>query len=229
MNYKIVQDETELKEFIEWLPELEANETYLVSLFSRKKYFENPAGVSADKNQLKRFTSNKKYLFDKIKQLEITAGAYQTNGLVIPQNTLALYITVNPRSNTKAAKNLLKELADIITSEDKREYSVHKLALNATQVACSRKLYMDFDFDHRNHNEVITEIKSIINADAFCTVVTRGGCHVLVEVAKIEAAFAKSWYQSIMKLNGVDVLGDILLPVPGCCQGNFVPLMIKNS
>lgn len=229
MNYQIVQDEGKLKKFIEWLPELEVNETYLVSLFSRKKYFDNPAGVSADKSQLKRFTSNKKFLFDKIKQLEVAVGTYRTNGVEIPQNTLALYITVNPRSNTKSAKNLLKELADIITSEDKREYSVHKLALNATQLACSRKIYMDFDFDHRDPIDVINEIKSIINTDAFCTVVTRGGCHILVEVAKIGTDYTKGWYQSIMKLNGVDVLGDILLPVPGCCQGGVIPELIINS
>lgn len=229
MNYQIVKDEEKLNEFIDWLPELAPSECFLVSLFSRKKYYDNPDGIKADKSQLKRFTSNKEFLLDKIKQLEVAEGTYKTNGKANPQNTLALYITVNPRSNSKAARALLKELADIIGGEDKREYNLHKLALNATQVACGRKLYIDFDFDHRDPEEVITEMKEIINPDAFCTVVTRGGCHVLVEVLKITPTYAKTWYQSVMKLTGVDVSGDVLLPVPGCSQGGFVPYMIFNS
>ena len=41
MNYKIVENEKQLKEFIDWLPELEENEKYFVSLFARKKYCED--------------------------------------------------------------------------------------------------------------------------------------------------------------------------------------------
>ena len=230
INYEIIKDVNALNSFITWLPELEKGECFLLSLFSRKKYFDKPTDIRGDKSQLKRFTvSQKSLIADKIKQLEVEVGAYKTSGHPIPQEALALYITVNPRSNSKAARALLKELADIIGGEDKREYSLHKLAMNATQVACSRKLYMDFDFDHRDPEEVITEMKEIINPDAFCTVVTRGGCHVLVEVLKIAPTHAKTWYQSVMKLTGVDVSGDVLLPVPGCCQGGFVPYMIFNS
>ena len=38
-NYKIISDPDALKEFIEWLPELEDNEKFYLSLFARKKYF----------------------------------------------------------------------------------------------------------------------------------------------------------------------------------------------
>jgi hypothetical protein len=231
MNYQIVKDEEKLREFIDWLPTLAPSECFLVSLFSRKKYFplEQQREIKGDKSQLKRFTTNKEFLFNKIKQLEVAVGTYVTNDVVTPESTLALYITVNPRSNSKAARALLKELADIIGSEDKREYNLHKLALNATQVACGRKLYMDFDFDHRAYTEVIEEVKGLMNADAFHTVVTRGGCHILVEVAKIVPIFIKTWYQAITKLSGVDVSGDVLLPVPGCVQGGFVPYLVSNE
>ena len=37
MNYKIIENEPQLVEFIEWLPELQENEYYFVSLFARKK------------------------------------------------------------------------------------------------------------------------------------------------------------------------------------------------
>lgn len=40
MNYRIIEDETALIDFIKWLPDLKENEVFYVSLFARKKYFE---------------------------------------------------------------------------------------------------------------------------------------------------------------------------------------------
>ena len=228
MNYEIVRDENKLKEFIDWLPELAPSECYLVSLFSRKKYYEDPTGIKADKNQLKRFTSNKEYLFDKIKQLEVAEGTYKTSGKPNPQNTLALYITVNPRCYEKAAKENLKQLANLITMDSYNGYNSHKVALNAVQVSCSRKVYFDLDFDGVDYTTTVAAIKELVNPEALSVIVTRGGFHVLVEVKKVAPAYVKTWYNSLTKLPGCDVLGDILLPVPGCVQGGFQPQLILN-
>ena len=85
MNYTIIKDETLLHNFIQWLPDLEAHETYYVALFARSKYSKTLAtNLSGDKAQLKRFTSNKELLFDKIKQLECEVGAYKLKGITIP-------------------------------------------------------------------------------------------------------------------------------------------------
>lgn len=38
MNFKIINDETELDGFIEFLPELESHEVYYISFMARRKY-----------------------------------------------------------------------------------------------------------------------------------------------------------------------------------------------
>ncbi len=79
MNYSILKDEKALRDFIAWLPDLEPNETFFVALFARKKYAPE-SELKADKAQLKAFTSDKEYLFDKIRQLECPVGSYTSRG-----------------------------------------------------------------------------------------------------------------------------------------------------
>src|SRR5271166_4440179 len=123
-NYRIIQDEQVLTNFIPWLPELRAGECYYVVLLARNKYVRDLTGfvrvphTASDKQQLARIVCNKTSLFNRIKQLECEIDSYRTrDGEPMPQEALAVYITVNPRSHVLASKEALKMLADYLTAE----------------------------------------------------------------------------------------------------------------
>lgn len=232
MNYKIVQDEEILKDFINWLPELTEDETYYICLFARSKYF---AGLKADKSQLKRLTSDKHRMFAKIKQLECEVGSY-TQGptnIVIPQEALAIYITPNPRSNSKAAQNSLKKLVDLAIGHSKN-YNLHQEVMSQIQKAKSRSVFRDFDFDDVKYVDIAHELEDVINPEAFHILDTRGGFHMLIELSKINSKYENKWFMKLKNVHNqyssdTENHGDNLIPIPGCTQGGYVPTLHHND
>ena len=220
-------DEEALVSFIEWLPVLKANETFLVCLFARKKYAPDAVHLKSDKCQLGRFTSDKKHLINNIRKMEVAYGAYEQEGIPIPQEALALYISTNPRNLELATKNALKELIDLIT-KPYNGFNPHQVVLSEIQKASGTKHYMDIDFDHVPLDSIKKAIEGNINRDAVTFLQTRGGFHALVGLKRIEKAYAPTWYQKLTSIEGCDQSGDGgLMPVPGCCQGGFIPKFVE--
>jgi hypothetical protein len=219
MNYQLIIDRPAFEDFIHWLPELQANETYYICLFARSKY---SSGVTGDKQQLKRFTTDKKRLLEKVEQLECPLGTYRIKNQPIPQEALALYINPNPRNLELATKNALIRFAELIT-KPYNGYNPHQEVLSEIQKTAGKKTYLDFDFDGVDYAQVMAQVATAINLDAVRTLQTRGGFHLLVELSKIQKQYEKSWYNQISAINGCDVRGDNLIPVVGCTQGGFVP------
>lgn len=209
MNYKLITDEAKVKDFINWLPELEPHEKFYCCLFARKKYVPY---LPSDKSQLKRFLATKDNLLDKIKQLECPIGTYKSGGFDIPQEALALYMMPNPRNLRAATAASIKKLTDLLYLNAKG-YNPHAEVLSQIQNAKSRTFVVTFDFDN---GVQLPEL----NPDAYKVLQTRGGTHLMVEVAKVEQRFKKTWFNS---LKGYDQHGDLLSPIPGTIQGNFEP------
>ncbi|MBW8688299.1 hypothetical protein [Chitinophaga rhizophila] len=226
MNYQIILDEQMLRSFINWLPDLQEGEAYYVSLLARSKYTD---AIKSDKQQLKRFTSRKEDLYTKILQLECPYGAYTHKGAPVPQEALAIYITPNPRSLYNAMFGGLTTLAKCI-QQQQRHVNPHQEVMSEIQRSKSRSCFVDFDFDHKSAGFAAT-LKEQIYA---CTgpsarvqlIETRGGFHVLIDPVSIDEAFRKSWFQRTAQLPYVDQTGDLLIPIPGCTQGGFIPVML---
>jgi len=228
MNYQIIADEEKLREFINWLPDLHDNETYYVSLLARKKYADENIKTN-DKTQLKRFTSNKERLIEKIRQLEVAEGNWKLKQQPAPQNSLALYITLNPRCMKKATELMGKRCWDLIKADN---YNLQAEAMSCIQKSKSRTCYIDFDIDNKAIDMDLAWLRKNIGVNNYTIIETRGGYHLLIEPEKA-SNFRKSefndkdWFQEVRKKYPVDQSGDQLLPIPGTFQGGFVPKILK--
>lgn len=226
MNYRIINDREKLREFIEWLPDLLPEEKFYISLLGRNKYDGN---LKKDKLQLKRFTADKLRLFGKIEQLEVPFGAYSygNDNLPVPQDCLALYISPNPRSLVKATQATILELQKKSWAAYDG-YNPHSICLSNIQSSNGTVKYFDFDFDGVSIEEAKSEIWRAVNLDACTFIQTYGGFHLLVDIKKVDNKFKKSWNPQITKIKGCDVRGTSgMIPVPGCSQGNFCPILVK--
>lgn len=223
-NYKIIIDEDRLKNFIEWLPEHKINEQYYWCLMARRKYSTSTPWIKSDKQQLKRGTSTKERLFDKIAQLECKLGAYKSNDIEIPQEALALYISVNPRDLYKATLRSIGHLAKIIECNGQNS-NPHQEVLSEIQKTTGTKKYIIFDIDDKDETVLNTCIDIVSgNLDV---IETRGGYHLFVHKDKIDKIEDKQWYKKIAAYS--DQINDIMTPVVGCTQGNFMPKIIMKN
>ncbi len=237
MNYQIITDKEALIKFIDWLPELNHDETFYLCLFARSKYCKHIAHIKSDKAQLKRFTSNKERMLNKIMQLECPVGSYTTKEsfggqIAVPQDSLALYVTINPRSFLQATRNSVRKLLDL-AMQPYNGYHPHQEVMSEIQQAKSKSQFVtfDFDIDKNKWNDVWLDVCQIINPNAVDVVETRGGFHVIVKPKDVEERFVKNWYQNMANVlfsysSDKDNKGDIMLPVVGTYQGGFTPKFI---
>ena len=236
MNYQIITDKEALINFINWLPELNHDETFYLCLFARSKYCKGLAHIKSDKAQLKRFTSNKERMLNKIMQLECPIGSYTAkevggDKIPVPQEALSLYITINPRSFSLATKKSLHKLVDLI-SQPYNGFHPYQEVMSEIQKAKSKTRFVSFDFDLEKDNFNHSYFETIVNKEAINIVETRGGFHVVIETDKVKEEFRKTWYKEMRiylssDSEDHDNAGDIMLPVIGTYQGGFTPKFLS--
>lgn len=237
MNYKVVVNEEEVNNFINALPGLGSDDlVYYVCLFARSKYLteEQKGGITrvkSDKAQLKRFTATKSTLLHKLKQLECPLGSYiqykkNVPDNTVPQESLAVYMSVNPRSLSKASANSLKKFVDILTSNRGHFFHPSNFAMSEIQRSKGRTDFVLFDVDSKEESleNIMNIIDSCCGTNCSRVIETRGGYHVMIEAPKVACDKKKTWYKYLQeRLPCVDQVGDIMVPIPGTYQGGFSP------
>ncbi len=225
--YQIIRDREQLEAFVRFLPDLQADEVYYVSLLARNKWVKSTGITISSQVQLKRFQATKKTLVNKLEQMEVAYGVYMDKGKPIPEEALGVYITPNPRSLTQSNFTVMKELlTGVQTGQILNPYQV---ALSALQTNCSQKVFFDLDIDIEHDKISENRIKELRQAIEFPAtwIQTRGGFHCLIHLNEIPKALASKWYQQVLSLktDGIDITmnGDNVIPLAGCTQGGFVP------
>jgi len=229
--YELIFSYEKLEEFINILPDEKEGEQFYITLFARKKY-DTSGLLKCDKNCVKRVTAKKKDIIQKIEQMEVGVGVYTYEGKPIPEETLALYISPNPRSFHLGGVATLKQLVSEL-AEGKIRKNPHTTALNYIQTSSENKVYFDVDVDFLRSSDLQdfkVEISNFINLDCCTFIQTRGGYHVLVKLAQISSEFQKKWYQGFTSLRFGEVQimmnSDGLIPCPGTRQANFMPRLV---
>lgn len=228
MNYRIIQNHERLKSFIARLPELEVNEKWFVTLLARRKYVPDVTIDLPSELALKKFLSKTEHLYNKIRQLEVSFGSFETDeGDPVPQQALALYMSANPRNLRKGAKNATKIFIDKL-DEGFDGIDPDSILLSEIQKV-GRKVFVDFDIDNTKEFDFY-RLSEIVNTDACRILKTHGGYHVLVDTKRISDKYKKTWYQNMENFPGIDKnqkdRANTLIPVPGTTQGNFEPQII---
>lgn len=222
MNYKLINNIDELNTFLHWLPNEEENEKYYIQLFARKKYWPQ---ISYDKACLKRIVTRRTDIVNKIEQLEIAYGSYKIKDLVIPNEALALYISINPSNIERACYNTSVEL--IRNAQQDKFIRPDKIALNEIQKSLNNNFTI-LDVDNKDIlSLVLNRGLDILQSMEYNVIETCGGFHVII---KHQKDMQRNWYPEICKILKPDQKGTLLSPIPGCVQGNFVPRFynVKN-
>ena len=220
MHYQIIKDEKAFDDFLNFLPAIFDTEVYYLSLFGRHKYCHDFPNVRDDA-QLARFTSSREHIKEKVLRLHSPIGSYKRDGLPVPEEAMALYIGLNPKSLVKANSNMLIELATRIV-DGRLSFNPISLASSEIHTATGRKLFVDFDFDDADPQYYTENIQRTLPEGSYRIIKTRGGFHLIVILDKVRNV--KDWYNIIKDFPGCDVKGsNVLTPVPGCVQGGFVP------
>jgi hypothetical protein len=225
-HYRVILDKRVFDDFLASLPPLEPTEVWYACLFGRHKY-DNTFPGTKDSNQLARFIAkNANELLEKVTRLECPIGGFSRDGIIATQDCLALYLAMNPRSLVRANRNMLVELAKRI-AEGQLNFSPITVATTEIHRAVGRKFYVDFDFDEVDLADYLPRIQEILPEPGMYRILrTRGGFHLLVELAKIRGLRVQ-WHPQLAQLRGCDIKGShALTPVPGCTQGGFMPYFV---
>jgi hypothetical protein len=238
--YDFIPDEAALAEFIgAVVPDLEDEEAFVLLLKARKKYLsaeERERVTIRDSLPFRQEVVNQKEnLVRRIKEFAADGSLFtDKNGVQIPHHSFCVYLTMNPRSQRRAAVETVKKLTDLI--HNRQRISLVSMVKSEIHRAPSRKIFLDLDIDPEEGDDldaIIAKVKAILRGSTMYLIKSSTGAHILVKTAEIDPDIKKTFYQEIKVVSdamhgAIDIKGDNMLPLPGTSQGGRVPRWIKD-
>lgn len=261
-HYKLVWDGEQVRRFAEVvLKDMSGDQVRLVMLLARRKYMtieERELGRAGGKNEnmhlprkVVRHIDGARFL-QTLRSYEVPVGTYtfpmgkldgvETEPRPIPQTSLALYITLQPRSAVRAWIKLQEELSDslravlddsTIAEETKAKFSrmdsIFKGELHRNK-SPSGVEYVDLDVDTKDADNIFRLKDALINLNIRqhikFAVETRGGYHVVFDKKDVQQQLSDlhKFGRSTVgpdKKHWMSVHCDGMIPIPGTIQGGF--------
>lgn len=237
--YDFLRDASELDRFVElFIPDLGEDEALILMLMARRKYLsdkeQETLSIGNSVVFRREVVTRKEQIASRVEEMCVRRGLYtDREGNALPDHAFAVYLTVNPRSQRKAALATLKELADRLY--ENQPLRVDETAVSQLHKAAARKLFLDFDVDAGGSDDlsaVVGRVRAALGSTPTTVVETRGGAHVLVRTKEIDGAVKKSFYKDIQavsrEMSGeIEVQNDGMLPVPGTSHGGTIPRILS--
>lgn len=220
---KVITDLSILEEFVSNIPPLNRNEAYYMALCARSKYDVN---LPVNKLFLKKAIVTDLSLFiQKIRSMEVRTP-YTYDGKEISQDSLVMYMSVNPRNTRLAAKKTIQRLTDLLY--DDGFVNPQSVAIDCIQDSNGKTLYRSFDFDKVSLDETIIEIDKFLSRKKYRILKSKNGFHIQVIIDRLEPHETKTYFNNMKKVKGCDVsTEDMLMAIPGTTQGGFTPYIVQ--
>lgn len=212
----LIQNKEMIDEFLnKIIMPLKEDEIYYCSIMARYKYNKEIKKKKSSVIQ-RNFFNKKEEILEFLTDCPI-AEKY-------PPDCISCYLSLNPKSISKANNEILIELATNLT----KRIIKNPMPLVEKHIAKSvgTKYFVDFDFDTKNPEQVVNFIKGIIPSVKTINIKSKNGIHIVVPIKQLKCE-SKDWYSKITKHEECDVNGSCMLtPIPGTRQGDFTPIVL---
>ena len=245
-NYEIIHDPSQVIEFLKiFIPE-NVHNVMEISLFSRRKYCSRLSkseyilhrvlidGTNEDKTSPNYTQSALRKLY----RLHVPVGSFVDDNGAIPQESLALYALLTPKSPLRAMSKVLTKCLDDVMNGNPVPRPHKKLIAEISRTdAVGQQQYSVIDLDSKDENNVETTKEVIKKANLIpyiklCTE-TKNGYHIIFEKnSKIDRKMLYEFKKDTMfykknreNQNAKDywfsISGSAITVVPGTYQGGF--------
>lgn len=226
--YKLIYDEKQVNLFQKKY--YSPNEVYLTFMSARKKYNkELPSNIGCFKRNV---VSGKTDLVKALRHYELARGTYVDfeHDVVLPENSLVTYASINARDVQNACKELTKHVIDVNFSGN--ELCIKDARIETYLQKNAKKEYIGIDLDTKEEKVVVPLFSELYDKiPKFDIIETRGGFHIIIHKKHITAETGKFLYKDMKKKYSDidDIKNDIFSPIPGTIQGGFEVKFVQKK